>query len=239
MTAVIIPAYKPDKTLTVIADQLWLSECRIVVVDDGSGEEYRNIFEGIKDICVVLTHLENRGKGAAIKTALHYIKDEVWGCDVIGVMDADGQHMIQDVMKLSEFSKEHQGALALGVRSVGKEMPLKSRLGNQITRNVFKIISGVDVSDTQTGLRAFAPDLISELLKVDGDRYEYEMNVLLAFAKKGIPIVEFPIHTIYQDKNNSSSHFRALWDSVRIYKNILKFTLSSLGYRDGIGGKRF
>lgn len=228
MTAVVIPAYKPDKTLTVIADQLWCCGCKIVVVDDGSGKEYRHIFDSLKDICIVLTHLENRGKGEAIKTALRYIKDEVWGCDVVGAMDADGQHMTEDMMKLSEFSRKHRNALALGIRSVGKEMPIKSRLGNQITRTVFQLISGVNVSDTQTGLRAFSPELIPELLKVGGDRYEYEMNVLITFAKKGIPIVEFPIHTIYRDKYNSCSHFRAFKDSVRVYRDIFKFTLSSL-----------
>lgn len=228
MTVVIIPAYKPDKTLAAIADQLWSCGCKIVVVDDGSGKGYRHIFDELKDICIVLTHLENRGKGAAIKTALHYIKDEVWGYDVIGVMDADGQHLTEDMMKLSEFSRKHRNALALGVRTVGKEMPIKSRLGNQITRKVFRLVSGVHVSDTQTGLRAFSPELIPELLQVEGDRYEYEMNVLMVFAKAGIPIVELPIHTVYRDKSNSSSHFHAFGDSVRVYRNILKFLLSSL-----------
>lgn len=227
MTVVIIPAYQPDKTLEELTDQLWLYGCRIVVVDDGSGKEYRHIFEGLKDVCIVLTHLANRGKGAAIKTALRYIENEIWDYDVIGVMDADGQHMTEDMMELSEFSRQHKDALALGVRSVGKEMPPKSRFGNQITRGVFRFVSGVRVSDTQTGLRAFAPELIPELLKVGGDRYEYEMNVLMAFAKAGIPIVEFPIHTVYLDKGNSNSHFHVFWDSVRIYGDILKFALSS------------
>lgn len=228
MTVVIIPAYQPDKTLLKIVEELWDCGCRILVVDDGSKAEYRPIFDGIRDIAIVLTHGKNRGKGAAIKTAMRYIQNEVWGCDVIGVMDADGQHMTADMMALAEFSRKHRGALALGVRDVGRKMPLKSRLGNQITRGVFRLVSGLKVSDTQTGLRAFSPELIPELLQVEGDRYEYEMNALMAFARAGIPIVEFPIHTIYRDQSNSCSHFRALADSVRIYKDILKFTLSSL-----------
>lgn len=244
MPVVIIPAYRPDEMLVRITDRLWEYGCRIIVVDDGSGEEYRPVFNKVKDICVVLEHLENRGKGAAIKTALAYIKEkisqsdtfmrmrweevETWDNDVIGIMDCDGQHLPEDMMKLLAFAGTHRKALVLGVRNVGKEMPLKSRLGNQITRTVFRLVSGVKVSDTQTGLRAFGSKLIPKLLSVEGERYEYEMNVLMDFAKMGIPIEEVPIHTIYRDRENSTSHFRVIRDSVRVYGDILKFALSSL-----------
>ena len=93
--------------------------------------------------------------------------------------------------------------MILGVRNVGKDMPLKSRLGNTITRKVFKLLSGVSISDTQTGMRVFTSDLVKKLLTVEGERYEYEMNVLLFLAKEGIDIDEVPINTIYQDRENS------------------------------------
>lgn len=227
MSVVIIPAYKPDETLITITDKLWAYGCRIIVVDDGSGEEYQPVFDRVRDICIILQHPENRGKGAAIKTALSYVKEEFWGGDLIGVMDSDGQHLPEDMMKLLEFAGTHRKTMVLGVRKVGKDMPLRSRLGNRITRTVFQIASGVKVSDTQTGLRAFDSELLQELLSVEGERYEYEMNVLMFLAKAGIPIEEVPIHTIYRDENNSNSHFRSVRDSIRIYKDILKFTLSS------------
>ena len=227
MSVVIIPAYKPDETLVTITDQLWGYGCRIVVVDDGSGEKYQPIFEKISDISIILRHSENRGKGAAIKTALTYVKEELWDGNVIGVMDCDGQHLPEDMMKLFTFAATHRKTMVLGVREVGKDMPLKSRLGNQITRTVFRLLSGVKVTDTQTGLRAFSSELLDQLISVEGERYEYEMNVLMVLAKAGIPIEEVPIHTIYRDKNNSGSHFRAVQDSIRIYKDIFKFMLSS------------
>lgn len=227
MSVVIIPAYKPDETLVTITDQLWAYGCQIVVADDGSGEEYQKIFDKVKDICIALHHSENRGKGVAIKTALTYIKNELWDSGLVGIMDCDGQHLPEDMMKLLEFAGAHRKALALGVRTAGAEMPLKSKLGNKITRMIFGIVSGVKVSDTQTGLRAFDAEMIPELLSVEGERYEYEMNVLMTLAKKKIPIVEVPIRTIYRDENNSNSHFRSFVDSVRIYKDILKFTFSS------------
>lgn len=228
MSVVIIPAYKPDETLVTITDQLWAYGCQMVLVDDGSGEEYQKIFDKVEDICIVLHHSENRGKGAAIKTALTYIKNELWDSGLVGIMDCDGQHLPEDMMKLLEFAGAHRKALVLGVRTVGAEMPLKSRLGNKITRMIFRLVSGVKVSDTQTGLRAFDAEMIQKLLSVEGERYEYEMNVLMTCAKKKIPIEEVPIRTIYRDENNSNSHFRSFVDSVRIYKDILKFTFSSL-----------
>lgn len=226
MSVVIIPAYKPDQALRSITDQLWDYGCRIIVVDDGSGEEYQQVFDQIEDICIVLRHRENRGKGAAIKTALSYIKQEIWGDELIGIMDCDGQHLPEDMMKLFRFAERHRKTLVLGVRAVGKEMPLRSRAGNRITRWVYRLISGVKVSDTQTGLRAFGSELTEKFLSVEGERYEYEMNVLMACAKAKIPIEEVQISTIYRDRNNSNSHFRSYRDSVRIYKEILKFTLS-------------
>lgn len=228
MSVVIIPAYKPDQTLISITDKLWEYGCQIVVVDDGSGEEYKQVFDRIGDICIVLRHAENLGKGAAIKTALSYIKRELWDNKLIGIMDCDGQHLPEDMQKLFQYAMSHRKALVLGVRTVGKEMPLKSRLGNQITRGIYRLISGVKVSDTQTGLRAFDLELAEKFLSVEGERYEYEMNMLMTCAKEKIPIKEVQIRTIYHDKDNSNSHFRGFRDSVRIYKEILKFTLSSL-----------
>lgn len=228
MAYVVIPAYRPDKTLISLVEQMWQSGCRIIVVDDGSGEEFQDIFEEISDVSVILRHPENRGKGAAIKSALQYIEQKHIHRDVVGIMDADGQHLPEDMLKLLEAAQDEGNTLVLGVRTVGRKMPLRSRIGNELTRSVFHLVSGVHVSDTQTGLRAFGTELIPEFLEVEGDRYEYEMNVLMTTAKKKIHIREIRIKTIYKDDDNSTSHFRAVQDSLRIYKDILKFTFSSL-----------
>lgn len=230
MSVVIIPAYKPDQNLTAITDKLWAYGCQIIVVDDGSGEEHQQVFDQIRDISIVLRHKENRGKGAAIKTALSYIKRELWGNESVGIMDCDGQHLPEDMMKLFEAVRIHRKTLVLGVRTVGKEMPFKSRVGNQITRNVYRLVSGVNVSDTQTGLRAFDSELTEKMLSVKGERYEYEMNVLMTCAREKIPIKEVKISTLYRDKDNSNSHFRGFRDSFRIYKEIFKFICYSFTY---------
>ncbi len=227
MPAVIIPAYKPDESLGQIVQTMYELGARIIVVDDGSGDIYSDRFEEVADICTILRHDSNRGKGAAIKTALRYIKDNLPDTTIVGVMDCDGQHRPEDMMRLIARAEVNPGTMILGVREIGRKMPFRSRFGNGITRLVFRMVTGANVSDTQTGLRAFDAGMIDDLLGIDGDRYEYEMNVLTSLAKRKIPMQEVKIQTIYRDRQNSTSHFHVVRDSIRIYGNLLKFSLIS------------
>ncbi len=225
---VIIPAYNPEENLKQIVDQVWELGNQVIVVDDGSAQDKAELFHKLSEDAIVIHHETNRGKGAAIKTALNYIKENLWDCNTIGVMDADGQHLPADMERLLLRASEQDFVLVLGVRKIGKEMPLKSRLGNRITRTVFYALSGLKVTDTQTGLRAFSRKLLEDFLTVEGERYEYETNALFYCAKSQIPIAEVPIRTIYHDDSNSCSHFHPVKDSFRIYRDILKFAMSSL-----------
>lgn len=218
---VLIPAYNPDNKLISLIDELKsTNKFNIIVVNDGSDNEYQSVFNDIKNDCVLLSHKENIGKGAALKTGLKYIKKN-YNDGIIVTMDADGQHTIKDAIKISEYCNEHKDCLVLGSRKLDKKVPLRSKIGNGITRFVFRLSTGVKVYDTQTGLRAFDISLLDKMININGDRYEYEMNVLLTFSKHKIPIKELTIKTIYID-NNSSSHFNTIKDSYRIYKEIIK-----------------
>lgn len=225
---VIIPVYEPEPVLEQLVFELLEEQNQVIIVDDGSSEENQQIFWELAEHAIVLHHSENKGKGAAIKTALTYLKDHLGEYNVIGVMDGDGQHLPKDMERLIFRARQEREALVLGVRQVGEKMPFRSRMGNSITRKIFHIISGVYVSDTQSGLRAFGRNKIEELENIPGDRYEYETAVLYHCAKKKIPIVEVPIDTIYKDNENSTSHFKTVRDSVRIYRELLKFVLSSM-----------
>ncbi len=223
----LIPAFEPGPLLNELLKNLTLSGFEIVVVNDGSAANYSYIFEEASNYAVVLTHSENRGKGMALKTGLRYIQKH-FGNDYVAVtVDADGQHRAEDAVMLCCTAEHNHGALVLGSRKFTGNVPFRSRFGNMITRLVYRLSTGVKIYDTQTGLRAFHASLLPQLLVVPGDRYEYEMNVLLEFAVKHIPIIEEEIETIYLD-NNSASHFDTLKDSYRIYKEILKFSASSL-----------
>ncbi len=229
---IIIPAYHPDHVLPPITREICDLGYRLIVVNDGSGDPYDEIFSALDPRATLLIHEVNRGKGAALKTAYAYIQKELADSGqqaVIATMDADGQHTIPDVIRVMEASDEHHGKLVLGVRVIDKQMPWKSRFGNAITRGVFRLLAGAKVSDTQTGLRAFDTSLLSFMLSVEGDRYEYEMNVLSATAKRfGTPgFFEVPIETVYRDEQNSTSHFHPIKDSFRIYRHLIKFAGSS------------
>jgi dolichol-phosphate mannosyltransferase len=183
------------------------------------------IFEGLDPRAIILRHPENRGKGAAIKTALAHIQTLTEDYDpenppLVGVMDADGQHLTSDMARVFEGAAAHPDKLTLGVRVVGKEMPLRSRFGNSVTRTFFHLLTGAKVSDTQTGLRGFASGLLPTMIAVKGERYEYEMNMLIECARQRLPMRALPIETVYEN-NNEGSHFRAVRDSVRIYSVIL------------------
>lgn len=215
---VLIPAYNPLEVLIDIVNDL-KDKTDVIVIDDGS--DNKEIFNKIKKSCILLTHHYNCGKGNAIKTGLKYIKENYKDALIVTV-DADGQHKVDDVIKIFESLEKNKDSFILGKRSLDKKIPIRSKIGNSITRRVFYKKTHVKIYDTQTGLRGFSYKMIDKLLNINGSRYEYEMNVLLVLTSDKVNIIEVPIDTIYYN-NNSSSHFDTIKDSYRIYKDIIKF----------------
>ena len=226
----VIPAYEPDeKMIKLVKELLAETDHTVVIVNDGSSKDLLPLFVEVGSLSErvrVLHHPENRGKGAAMKTAFAWIKEQGYTDEGIVTVDADGQHLVKDVKYVSSQWAEHRDSLVLGSRAFAGKVPLRSRLGNTITRGVFALSTGVRVYDTQTGLRAFSTELLDEMLAIKGERYEYEINQLLTCTKKKIPIYEVTIETVYIDKNQTS-HFHVFRDSWRIYKMIFQFLASS------------
>ncbi len=198
----------------------------IVVVDDGSKAAFAELFHRAAAYAALLTQEENMGKGRALKTGLAYIRDHYDGDYTVVTLDADGQHTVSDAVRLCCAAEDEPDALILGSRRLKSGVPLRSRFGNSVTRAVFRLSTKTLVHDTQTGLRAFGSRLLPKLYEIDGERYEYEMNVLLSCAFSHIPIREIEIETIYLD-GNAASHFDPLKDSCRVYKEIARFSASS------------
>lgn len=225
---IIIPSLNPDNKLKkTVEGMLNTGFSHILLVDDGSDSEHKKYFPEENESVTVLTHKTNLGKGAALKTAFNYILDNVPdACGVITV-DGDGQHTPEDTLKCADELEKKNGAVILGCRDFsGKDVPKRSRFGNKTTSFVFKLLCGISVSDTQTGLRAFPRSVLSELIKIKGERFEYETNMLLILSRKGISFKEVKISTVYLEEN-ASSHFRPIRDSIRIYHFILSFFMSS------------
>ena len=230
----VIPSLKPTEKLLLVLNGLKeVGFQQLLVVDDGSGQDYVGWFEEAAAIegCTVLHHEVNRGKGAALRTAFAFVQDKMPWVKGIVTADADGQHLPEDILTCAarclELGDGFCGTV-LGSRDFsGRDVPWKSRTGNRITAAVFKLCCGIPIHDTQTGLRAFPASAFDLCLRVTGDRYEYETNVLLEMKRAGMEFEEVPITTVYED-NNKGSHYKPFRDSWRIYKLILKFIGSSL-----------
>ena len=219
---ILIPAYQPEESFCSLVDTIKKETVdEIIVVDDGSGEKYKNIFDTISKSAIVLTHSKNRGKGAALKTGFEYIQ-KTFDSYIVVTMDCDGQHTIIDAKKLYDYNLDHTDELVLGSRKFDHDVPIRSKMGNSITRKVFAFVTKVKVFDTQSGLRSFSDELMPFMISIEGDRFEYEINVLLECAKQKVTIHEVWIETIYFNRN-SGSHFNTFKDSYKIYKQIISY----------------
>lgn len=205
----------------------------IVVVDDGSGPAYAHFFDALKEkeSCVVLHYPENKGKGFALKHGMHYILDNLPNAPGVITADSDGQHTAHDCLSVAEAMLKTPDQLILGSRDFSKEdVPKKSKTGNHLTSFFFKLLYGQWLPDTQTGLRGISRELMMQFMDVAGNRFEYEMNMLIHAAIYHIGFVVVPIDTIYLNEN-AGTHFHPIRDSWRIYKNLFgnfaKFATSS------------
>lgn len=233
---VIIPAYEPPREFIDYAREVCGIAEELVVVNDGSSKEYDGVFNEIAAIenVKLIAYGENHGKGYALKEAFKYCVDTYDESYVCVTADCDGQHAIEDICRISDATRERGDELILGSRNFDiANVPKKSKAGNTSIRNIFRILYGIKLTDTQTGLRGFTVKLAERFLSVHGNRFEYEMNMLIHAQKNSIAIVEVPIKTIYpDDPKDHVSHYKAFRDSTRIMVTVLKnlnwYVLSSL-----------
>lgn len=212
--AILIPAYEPDEQLPRFVAAIRRTFRHVVVVDDGSATG-SGAFTAVRpNVDVVLVHSRNRGKGAALRTGLAWIRDNL--PDVRGVVtaDADGQHRPHDVLRVAMALRGRTGGIVLGVRAFSGNVPLRSRFGNWWARQIFRLLMGASVADTQTGLRGIPRDLFAQMLAIPGDRYEYEMEMLAQAATFPQPPLQISIETVYIAANKSS-HFQPFRDTLR------------------------
>lgn len=228
--AVIIPAYEPTDALATLVDDLGpLNFDPIIVIDDGSSAEGRAMIDSIVQSrpITLLRHRYNRGKGAALKTGFRHTLG--LATPVLGVVtvDADGQHLLEDIRRVGDCLRRHPQAMTLGSRTFGRDVPWRSRLGNVLTTALFRLLYGIHIPDTQTGLRALPRSALEALLGIKSDHYEFEMDALGRHVAGGNPVVFEPIKTVYLN-GNKSSHFNPFFDSLRIWFTLIRFTFSAL-----------
>ena len=232
---VVIPAYEPPTEFVEYAREISKIVKNVIVVNDGSNENYDKVFAEISKLnnTVCLGYSENHGKGYALKTAFKYCVENFEDDDIVVTADCDGQHKIEDVIGVYKATKSHLNSFVLGSRDHNHpNVPKKSKMGNKSIRNMFRIFYGLDLYDTQTGLRGCSIKVCRKLAEVKGDRFDYEHAQLIFAKKNNIEILETPIQTIYPDKvEDHVSHFRAFKDSMNVMgvmlKNLLAYFVSS------------
>lgn len=224
--AVVIPAWQPESRLQALVASLAGRGIRdMVVVDDGSGPQYAAFFRELARVpgVIVLEHQHNQGKGRALKTGFAHVLRAMPHVHAVVSADADGQHLPEDIVQVARTMLREPGEVVLGTRCfAGPAVPLRSRLGNQITRVFFAVAAGRLLGDTQTGLRGLPRTLLANLLTLPGERYEFEMVMLAYLCALPLTLVEVPIRTVYLD-GNRGSHFRPLQDSVLVYRALWRF----------------
>lgn len=231
--AIILPSLNPDKKFLGVVDGLCEQGFKhIVVVDDGSDEEHQEYFSSAKTAhpeIHILHHEVNRGKGRGLKTAFEYVEKELPEAKGVITIDGDGQHLVGDIIACGERMLKESDKVVLGCRDFNTPgIPPRSIAGNKTTARLFRLCYGIKLSDTQTGLRAIPREYLEPFCGIEGERFEYETNMLLNMKRMGIGFIEQPITTVY-DPDDYSSHYDAVKDSWRIFKVMFKFLVSSLG----------
>ncbi|MBA2652704.1 MAG: bifunctional glycosyltransferase family 2/GtrA family protein [Tatlockia sp.] len=223
---VLIPAYNPDQELINLVTTIKKNypEQKIIVVNDGSKPEFEAIFTLLQaQNIIVLDHAFNRGKGEALKTGMKYFLVHFSMNQGVVTADADGQHCVEDIISLRQKLIDEPNFLHIGVREFSqKDIPLRSRFGNNLTRILFKLATKTEIRDTQSGLRGIPTALIGELIESKTSRYEFEFEMFFVARKLQILIQQTPIQTIYINQN-AASHFNPLLDSLKIYYIFVRF----------------
>lgn len=223
---IVLPSLNPDEKLNMVVDGLLgAGFTDIVIVNDGSDEQHMEPFlkaDSHKEV-TLLTHEVNKGKGRALKTAFSYVIEN--RKDIAGVVtvDGDNQHTAHDIKACADKMAAEQDKVILGCRDFSKDnVPFKSRFGNNSTSMVFGLFCGIKISDTQTGLRAIPYQYLPLMCETEGERFEYETEMLFTLKKNHITFLEVPIETVYIEEN-ASTHFNPIKDSIKIYRIIFRF----------------
>jgi glycosyltransferase involved in cell wall biosynthesis len=226
----LFPSYQPTVLFCELLEQFrQMDPSPIVVVDDGSGPAYDELFQraGRVPDTVVLKNAVNLGKGAALKHGINHILVNYPDCIGVVTADTDGQHATDDILKVAKELRSQPTKVIFGSRDFKQNVPFRSKVGNVISRYIYRFLIGLNLSDTQTGLRGIPRRLMELSLGIRSNRYEFETEQMIAAKAAGLQFREVPIRTVYID-GNSGSHFNPVLDSFRIYFVLLRYALSSL-----------
>ena len=223
---ILIPSYEPDDLLVNTVNELVENDFPILLVNDGSGPEFDRVFEQVKDKVKYLAFEKNKGKGAAMKYGYSKLLELYPEAKYVITADGDGQHVLKDIIRVYE-KLEETNELVFGVRSFDKDVPFRSRFGNDFSKVTRSLLTKTYIQDDQCGLRGFPIRYLMRLQKIKGNRYEYEMNQIVYAQMMQVPMYTLPIETIYLD-SNSRSHFSPFKDTFKIQTIIFLHSIAAI-----------
>lgn len=210
--AIVIPVYNHGTRISDVLYQVVSLGFPVFVVDDGSTDATADILSTIDGI-TVLTHSQNKGKGAALQTGFRVAQRS---CDWAVSIDADGQHKPEDIENLLQVVQGKMRSIVIGNRQGMNQghVPWTSKFGRKFSNFWVWVSGGPMVSDSQSGFRLYPlPEVLN--LGVQARRFQYEVEVLVKAHQKGIMIVEAPVQVVYQKGAERISHFHPWHDFVR------------------------
>ena len=220
---VLIPTYNNATTIAQVIASVNTYTSRILVVNDGSTDSTAEVLAPIKAIELV-SYPINKGKGYALRQGFKYLQDK--GCKYVITIDSDGQHKPSDLIHFINNIDEHPAAIMMGARDMRQaNVPGKSSFGNKFSNFWFKLQTGIDMPDTQTGYRLYPLYLMKDI-SLFTNKYELEIEVIVKAAWRGIEVIAVPIDVYYPVKEERISHFRPFKDFSRI--SVLNTWLTTL-----------
>ncbi len=217
---ILVPTYNNAGTLAEVVTEVLRYSSDVLVIDDGSTDSTSQILASLlaaqtsPSALKVVTHERNRGKGAALRTG--FLKARSLGYTHAVTIDSDLQHYPDDLPGFFAAIKRNPRALIVGSRNIAADgMPQRNTFANRFSNFWFRLYTGVNLSDTQTGYRAYPLGGLSGLGLLTS-RYEAELELLVFAAWKGTPIESIPIKVYYPPEEERVSHFRPFRDFGRI-----------------------
>jgi UDP-N-acetylglucosamine---dolichyl-phosphate N-acetylglucosaminyltransferase len=194
-TFAVIPVYNEGGKIRATAKKVSKYVDQVVVVDDGSQDNTSS--EARKGDSIVLRHIINMGKGAAMKTGIKYaIKNRA---NKIVVIDGDGQHDPSEIPKLLTLLEKNKVDIVLGIRQMPENSPIILRLGNWGLNQIFRFFFGSKIDDTQNGFRVFNSKIYNKI-KWKSPDYFVETEMIANLLKHNVKFAEIPVRTYYHDK---------------------------------------
>ncbi|MDR7369732.1 DUF2062 domain-containing protein [Flavobacterium aquidurense] len=208
---VIVPTYNNHKTLKKVLDSVLEFTSNVIVVNDGSTDETFEILKSYSELTQI-HHPRNIGKGRALRNGFRKAIEMKFEYAI--TIDSDGQHFATDIPKFIAEIQNEPNSLLIGSRNMTQEnVPKKSSFGNKFSNFWFKFETGIKLDDTQSGFRLYPLNLIPKQFYTN--KFEFEIEVIVRSAWKGITVKNIPIQILY-DPAERVSHFRPFKDFTRI-----------------------